>query len=124
LAREENSSDIDSNHSENGEERKLATEEHDGKAHGSEKTSMDVNMLFMIPAEFWAPEENVVELVLGIERAVFEKPKNAGEHMKSLFIKRHLDGKPIGRMMVDEGASVKIMPLTVFREPWTSTCYL
>jgi hypothetical protein len=77
---------------------------------------MDVNMLFTIPAEFWAPEENVVELVLGIERAVFEKPKNAGEHMKSLFIKGHLDGKPIGRMMVDEGASVKIMPLTVFRK--------
>jgi hypothetical protein len=33
-----------------------------------------------------------------------------------LFIKGHLDGKPIGRMMVDEGASVKIMPLTVFRK--------
>jgi hypothetical protein len=45
---------------------------------------------------------------------VFEKPAVAGEHMKPLYIKGHLDGKPVGRMMVDGGASVNIMPLALF----------
>jgi hypothetical protein len=36
------------------------------------------------------------------------------KHMKSLFIKGHLDGKLIGRMMVDGGGSINIMHLTVF----------
>jgi hypothetical protein len=47
---------------------------------------MDVNMVFTIPAEFRAPMEDVAELALGAERAVFEKKKNPGAHMKPLFI--------------------------------------
>jgi hypothetical protein len=47
---------------------------------------MDVNMVFMIPAKFHAPMEDVTELALGVERAVFEKPENLGAHMKPLFI--------------------------------------
>jgi hypothetical protein len=41
---------------------------------GEEPTEMDVGMDFMIPAKFRAPTENVTELALGAERAVFEKP--------------------------------------------------
>jgi hypothetical protein len=47
---------------------------------------MDVSMVFMILTEFRAPMKNVVELALGAERAVFEKPENPGAHMKPLFI--------------------------------------
>jgi hypothetical protein len=47
---------------------------------------MKVNMVFRIPTEFRAPEEGVTELVLGVERAVFEKPEKSSEHMKPLFI--------------------------------------
>jgi hypothetical protein len=43
---------------------------------------MDVSMVFMILAEFRASTKNVTELVLGAERAVFEKPENSGAHMK------------------------------------------
>jgi hypothetical protein len=53
---------------------------------GEELTRMDVSMVFMILAEFHAPTKNVVELALGAERAVFEKPENPGAHMKPLFI--------------------------------------
>jgi hypothetical protein len=38
---------------------------------GEEPTQMDVSMVFMILVEFRAPTQNVVELVLGVERAVF-----------------------------------------------------
>jgi hypothetical protein len=36
---------------------------------------MNVNLVFTIPAEFHAITEHVVELALGVERVVFEKPK-------------------------------------------------
>jgi hypothetical protein len=34
---------------------------------------MEVNMVFVIPEEFRAPESDVAELALGTERAMFEK---------------------------------------------------
>jgi hypothetical protein len=53
---------------------------------GEELTRMDISMVFMISVEFRAPTENVAELALGAERAVFMKPENPGAHMKPLFI--------------------------------------
>jgi hypothetical protein len=47
---------------------------------------MDVNMVFMILVEFRAPVEDVAELALGAECAVFEKVENLITHMKPLFI--------------------------------------
>jgi hypothetical protein len=48
---------------------------------------MDVNMVFTILVEFCAPMEDVTELALGAECAMFEKPENPGVHMKPLFIR-------------------------------------
>jgi hypothetical protein len=39
---------------------------------GEEPVLMDFNMVFMILIEFCAPTEDVVELLLGAERAMFE----------------------------------------------------
>jgi hypothetical protein len=39
-------------------------------------TWMDINMVFMIPAEFRAPAEDIAEMMLGAGRAMFEKPEN------------------------------------------------
>jgi hypothetical protein len=77
---------------------------------------MDVNMVFTIPVEFYALVEDVVELTLGARHAVFEKPENPGAHMKPLFIRGHLDGTPIGHMMTDGGASINILPLSLFKK--------
>jgi hypothetical protein len=60
--------------------------------------------------------ENVAELALGVERVVVEKPENPGTHMKPLFIQGHLDGTPIGHMLVDGGTSVNILPLSLFKK--------
>jgi hypothetical protein len=83
---------------------------------GVEPILMDVNMVFMIPAEFCAPTEDVAELVLGAERAMFEKPENLGAHMNPLFIRGHLDGMPIGHMLIDGGPSINIFPLSLFKK--------
>jgi hypothetical protein len=77
---------------------------------GEEPVPMDVNMVFMIPTEFRAPMEDVTELALGAECAVFEKPENPGVHMKPLFIQGHLDGMPIEHMLVDGDAGINILP--------------
>jgi hypothetical protein len=42
---------------------------------GEEPVTMDINMVFTIPAEFCAPMEDIAELALGAERALFEKPE-------------------------------------------------
>jgi hypothetical protein len=74
----------------------------------------EVNMVFALPAEFCAPGVEVAELVLGPKNATFEKPEKPERHLKPLFIRGHIDGKPIGRMLVDGGAGVNIMPFSVF----------
>jgi hypothetical protein len=81
----------------------------------SNRPRLDVNMVFTIPVEFHALAEDVVELTLSVGRAVFEKPENPGVHMKPLLIWGHLDGMPIGHMLVDGGASINILPLSLFK---------
>jgi hypothetical protein len=83
---------------------------------GEEPIPMDVDMVFTIPAEFCAPTKDVTELALGAECAMFEKPENLCMHMKSLFIRGHLDGTPIGHMLVDRGASINILLLSLFKK--------
>jgi hypothetical protein len=47
---------------------------------------------------------------------MFDKPVKPGEDMKPLYMKGHLDGVPIGRMMVEGGASVNILLLYMFEK--------
>jgi hypothetical protein len=83
---------------------------------GEEPVPMDINMVFMILAKFRAPTEDFAELALGVECAVFEKPENPCAHMKPLFIRGHLDRTPIGHMLVDGGASINILPLSLLKK--------
>jgi hypothetical protein len=77
---------------------------------------MDVNMVSVIPEEFHASKMEIAEQCVGVERAVFKRPPKLGEHVKPLYIKGHLDNVPDGRMMVDGGASVNIMPVSLFEK--------
>jgi hypothetical protein len=38
-------------------------------------TSIDINMVFTLSAEFRGPEEEVTQMCLGPKEAMFEKPK-------------------------------------------------
>jgi hypothetical protein len=77
---------------------------------------MDINMVFMLPAEFRGAEEEVTQMCLGPKEAVFEKPEESSQHLKPLYVRGHIDGKPISRMLVDGGAAVNLMPYSVFRK--------
>jgi hypothetical protein len=79
-------------------------------------TSMDVNMVFTIPIEFHALAEDIAELTLGAGLAVLKKPGNSRAHLKPLFIWGHLDGTPIGHMLVDGCAGINILSLLLFKK--------
>jgi hypothetical protein len=48
-------------------------------------------------------------------QAIFDKPAKH-RHLKALYLKGFVDGKPMGRMLVDVGASVNLIPYTTFRK--------
>ena len=50
-----------------------------------------------------------------IQQAIFDKPIKH-RHLKALYVKGIVDGKPMSRILVDEGASINLMPYTTFRK--------
>ena len=84
-----------------------------------EKPSADVNMVFVLPSEFRAPQPEdlpIAQLDLGPQPIIFEKPKEKSyKHLKGLYLKGFINGKPVNRMLVDTGAAVNLMPYSVMR---------
>jgi hypothetical protein len=126
LAKEENGSSDDSGGEEEVEVTSVKGDSNPGSGNRNpggkedrreeEPTQMDVDMVLTVPTEFHVPMEDVVELALGAERAVFEKPENSCAHMKPLFIRGHLDGTSVGHILVDGGTSVTILLLLLFKK--------
>jgi hypothetical protein len=79
-------------------------------------TGMDINMVFTLPGEFRGIEEEVAQMCLGPKEVVFEKPEELSQHLKPLYIRGHIDGKPVYRTLIDGGAAVNLMPYTVFKK--------
>jgi hypothetical protein len=77
---------------------------------------MDINMVFTLPAELRGTEEEVTQMCLSPEEAVFEKPKGSSQHLKSLYVQGHIDGKSISRMLMDGSATVNLMPYSIFKK--------
>ena len=85
-------------------------------------------MAFLLPSKFKAPadqevysnfdeseyEEIVAQLTL-IQQAIFDKPVKH-RHLKALYVKGFVDGKPMSKMLVGGGASVNLMPYTTYRK--------
>jgi hypothetical protein len=50
-------------------------------------------------------------------KIVFEKPTlSMCQHLKPLYIKGHMDGRPVNRVLVDNGAAVNILPTSMLRK--------
>ena len=62
-------------------------------------------------------EEAMAQLNLEPLPATFEKPEDdKRQHLKALFMKGFVDGKPVTKMLVDGGAAVNIMPDVMLRK--------
>ena len=57
--------------------------------------------------------EEIVAKLIVIQQAIFDKPVKR-RHLKALYVKGFIDGKPMSKMLVDGGASVNLMPYTTF----------
>jgi hypothetical protein len=79
-------------------------------------TGMDINMVFTLPAEFRVAEEEVAQMCLSPKEVVLEKPKESSQHMKSLYVRGHIDGRPISRMLINGGTAVNLMSYSIFKK--------
>ena len=62
-------------------------------------------------------EEAMAQLNLEPLPVTFEKPEDdKRQHLKALFLKGFVDGKPVMKMLVDGGAAVNIMPYVMLRK--------
>ena len=70
-----------------------------------ERTNMEINVV-RFSDDYWAiPEEETAHLDFGPREAIFQKPKDSDNHLKALYMRGHINGKPISRML-DGGAIV------------------
>ena len=85
-------------------------------------------MAFLLPLEFRAladqevyldfdesEYEEIVAKLTVVHQAIFDKPVKH-RHLKALYVKGFVDGKPMSKMLVDGGAFVNLMPYTTFRK--------
>jgi hypothetical protein len=77
---------------------------------------MDINMVFTLPAEFRDAEEEVAQMCLSPKEVMFETPEELSQHLKLLYVRCYIDGKPISRMLIYSGAAVNLMPYSVFKK--------
>jgi hypothetical protein len=62
-------------------------------------------------------ELGMTQLTLEPRQAIFEKPDDEKrQHLKALFLKEFVNGKPVTRMLVDGGAIVNLIPYTMLRK--------
>jgi hypothetical protein len=78
---------------------------------------MEVNVVYLSSTDYsLLEEEEVSQLALGPQDVVFKKPVESEDHLKPMYIRGHLDGTPVARMLVDGGAAVNVMPYATFKK--------
>jgi hypothetical protein len=83
-----------------------------------ERTGMDINVItFSADCTIVGDDEPVVaQFDFAPKEAAFTKPKESVNHLKPLFVRGHIDGIPIAKMLVDGGADVNLMPYSLYRK--------
>jgi hypothetical protein len=79
-------------------------------------TGMDINIVFTLLVEFKGVEEGVAQMCFGPKEVMFEKSEESSQHLKPLYIRGHIAGKSVSRMLVDGGATVNLMSYAVFKK--------
>jgi hypothetical protein len=81
-----------------------------------ERTNMEISVV-RFSDDYWViPEEEASHLDFGLCEAIFQKPKDSDNHLKALYWRGHINGKPVSRMLVDSGAIVNLMPYSLYKK--------
>jgi hypothetical protein len=81
-----------------------------------ERMNLDINVIHMSMDGYVLSEEVITHLDFGPKEAIFQNPKATENHLKVLYMKGHINGKPISRMLVDGGAIVNLMSYSLFKK--------
>jgi hypothetical protein len=81
-----------------------------------ERMNLDINVIHMSMDGYVVSEEDVAHLDFGPKEAIFQKPKATENYLKALYMKGHINGKPISRMLVDGVAIVNLMSCSLFKK--------
>jgi hypothetical protein len=83
-----------------------------------ERPGMDVNIItFFANCTIVSDDKPVVaQFDFGPKEAAFTKPKESINHLKPLFVRGHIDGIPIAKMLVDGGVAINLMPYSLYRK--------
>jgi hypothetical protein len=83
-----------------------------------ERPGMDVNIItFFADCTIVGDNEPVVaQFDFGPKEAAFTKPKESVNHLKPLFVRGHIDGILIAKILVDGGAVVNLMSYSLYRK--------
>jgi hypothetical protein len=72
---------------------------------------MEINVVYLPSIDYsFLEEEEVTQLALGSQDAIFKKPAELEDHLKPLYISGHPDGTLVAHMLVDRGTMVNMMP--------------
>ena len=75
----------------------------------------NIQMAFLLSSEFRAPADQ--EVYSDFDELEYEEiVAKLAQHLKALYVKGFIDGKPMNKMLVDGGVSVNLMPYTTFRK--------
>jgi hypothetical protein len=79
-------------------------------------TGVYIKMVFTLLTEFKGAEEEVAQMCLDPKEVMFEKSEESNQHLKPLYVRGHIDRKPISRMLIDSGAAVNLMSYSIFKK--------
>ena len=82
----------------------------------SERTNFEINAVHLSSDYFVVSEEDLAHLQFGPREAMFQKPSEKDNHLKALYMRGHINGKPITRMLVDGGTIVNLMPYSLYKK--------
>jgi hypothetical protein len=77
---------------------------------------MDINMVFTLLAEFKGVKEEVSHMCLDPKEVMFEKPEESSQHLKPLYIRDHINGRLISRMLINDGTAVNLILYSIFKK--------
>jgi hypothetical protein len=81
-----------------------------------EQMNLEINVVHLFVDGSVPTEEDLAHLDFGPKDAIFQKPKDTDNHLKALYMRGHINGKPMSRMLVDGGAIVNLMPYSLFKK--------
>jgi hypothetical protein len=81
-----------------------------------ERMNLEINVAHLFVDGSVPTEEDLAHIDFGYKDVIFQKPKDTDNHLKALYMKSHINGKPISQMLVDGGVIVNLMLYSLFKK--------